>query len=103
MEKTDWGTLFSIQVHCRKLTSVQICFAIDVWQAHTDLLVSYGSQLKDVGFSISSGPFPPDLVEKVISTCPNVRCTLSFIVERDSRMVRAMAYHVDAIRGNFRA
>lgn len=83
---------------------MQICFARDVWQAHTDLLVTCGAQLKNVGSSISSGPFPPELVEKVISECPNVRCTLSSDSPRDdfdSIMVRAMADHVDSISGKF--
>lgn len=55
-EEMDEGTLGSIQLHCRKLTSVQICFADDAWKAHADLLISYGDQLKDVGFSRDLSP-----------------------------------------------
>lgn len=61
-----------IQKLCLKLSSIDLMAECEHRAAYTDLLCSYGAQLR---FTVFGWNFMPDC-ERILSSCPNLRCSL---------------------------
>lgn len=83
-------TMGDIQTFCRRLTSANIGFLHGTWEAHAELYMSYGVQLKHV--NLFSWP-----TAATILVCPNVYCNRANGIREDVPSMKALAERVKRI------